>query len=102
MAKPVIFTAADAASLDDLLAKISAMALDLLPDNPPGVDPASVFLQLTALREADRPRPDGAAVRPAAPHVGSALAGGAGCREARGMSSSQTTPDGAKVSVLLP
>ncbi len=74
MSKPVIFTitatwddeaavwsghcddipaAADAPSLDELLAKISAMTLDLLPDNHPGVDPASVFLQLTALREAE-------------------------------------------------
>jgi len=46
--------AADAAMLDELFAKISAMALDLLPDNHPDVDPASLFLQLTALREADR------------------------------------------------
>jgi hypothetical protein len=74
MSKPVIFTitatwddevsvwsghcddipaAADAPSLDELLAKMSAMTLDLLPDNHPGVDPASVFLQLTALREAE-------------------------------------------------
>jgi hypothetical protein len=74
MAKPVIFTisaawdeevsvwsghcdeipaAADAPTLDELLAKISAMALDLLPDNHPGVDPASLFLQITALREAE-------------------------------------------------
>jgi hypothetical protein len=73
MAKPVIFTisaawdekasvwsghcddipaAADAPTLDELLAKINAMALDLLPDNHPGLDPRSVFLQLTALREA--------------------------------------------------
>jgi hypothetical protein len=28
-----------------LLAKISAMALDLLPDNHPDVDPASVYFQ---------------------------------------------------------
>jgi hypothetical protein len=34
--------AADAPTLDELLAKISAMTLDLLPDNHPGVDPASV------------------------------------------------------------
>ncbi|MDF3062725.1 MAG: hypothetical protein K0S06_2834 [Microvirga sp.] len=75
MARPVIFTisavwddeaslwsghcddvpaAADARTLDELLAKIAAMALDLLPDNHPGVDPASVFLQITALREAGR------------------------------------------------
>jgi hypothetical protein len=74
MSKPVIFTitatwddeasvwsghcddipaAADAPSLDELLAKMSAMTLDLLPDNHPGVEPASVFLQLTALREAE-------------------------------------------------
>jgi hypothetical protein len=45
--------AADAPTLDELLAKISAMALDLLPDNHPGVDPASVYLQITALREAE-------------------------------------------------
>ena len=66
MSKPMIFTvsavwdaeatvwsghcddipaAADAATLDELLAKISAMALDLLPDNHPGVDPSSVFVQ---------------------------------------------------------
>jgi hypothetical protein len=74
MARPLIFTisaawdgeagvwtghcddipaAADASTLDELLAKISAMALDLLPDNHPGVDPASVYLQITALREAE-------------------------------------------------
>ncbi len=74
MARPLIFTisaawddeaavwtghcddipaAADAPTLDELLAKISAMALDLLPDNHPGVDPASVYLQITALREAE-------------------------------------------------
>lgn len=47
--------AADAPTLDDLLAKISAMTLDLLPDNHPGVDPASVYLQITTLREAGRP-----------------------------------------------
>ncbi len=73
-AKPIIFTisaawddeaavwsghcddipaAADAPTLDELLAKISAMALDLLADNHPGVDPASVYLQITALREAE-------------------------------------------------
>jgi Domain of unknown function (DUF1902) len=74
MAKPLIFTisaawddeaavwtghcddipaAADAPTLDALLAKISAMALDLLPDNHPGVEPEAVFLQITALREAE-------------------------------------------------
>lgn len=44
--------AADAPTLDALLARMSAMALDLLPDNHPDVDPACVFLQITALREA--------------------------------------------------
>ena len=69
MSKPVIFTisavwdgdasvwsghcdeipaAADAPTPDALLAKISAMALDLLPDNHPDVDPSSLFLQITA------------------------------------------------------
>jgi Domain of unknown function (DUF1902) len=68
MARPVIFTisaawdreaavwsghcddipaAADAPTLDELLAKISAMALDLLPDNHPDIDPASLFLNCT-------------------------------------------------------
>ena len=74
MSKPLIFTvsaawdaeasvwsghcdaipaAADAPTLDGVLAKISAMALDLLPDNHPDADPASVFIQITALREAE-------------------------------------------------
>jgi hypothetical protein len=43
--------AADAPTLDELLARISAMALDVLPDNHPDVDPASLYLQVTALRE---------------------------------------------------
>jgi hypothetical protein len=29
------------------------MALDLLPDNHPNLDPASLYLQITALREAE-------------------------------------------------
>lgn len=74
MSKPVIFTvsaiwddeasvwsghcddipaAADAPTLDELLAKISAMALDLLPDNHPDIDPSNLFVQITALREAE-------------------------------------------------
>jgi len=74
MSKPVIFTisaawdqeasvwsghcddipaAADAPTLDELLEKMSAMALDLLPDNHPDVAPESLFLQITALREAE-------------------------------------------------
>ena len=74
MSKPVIFTisaswddeasvwsghcddipaAADAPTLDGLLDKITSMALDLLPDNHPTVDPQDLFLQITALREAE-------------------------------------------------
>ena len=74
MSKPVIFTistvwddeasvwsghcddipaAADAPTLDELLAKISAIALDLLPDNHPDIDPHELFLQITALREVE-------------------------------------------------
>jgi hypothetical protein len=74
MSRPVIFTisatwdqqasvwsghcddipaAADAPTLDELLAKISAMALDLLPDNHPGIDPSDLFVQITALREVE-------------------------------------------------
>jgi hypothetical protein len=45
--------AADAPTLDALLAKIAAMALDVLPDNHPDIDPANLFLQITALREAE-------------------------------------------------
>lgn len=44
--------AADAETLDELLDKITAMALDLLPDNHPDIDPANLFIQITALREA--------------------------------------------------
>jgi predicted RNase H-like HicB family nuclease len=46
--------AADAPTLDELFAKISAIAQDLLPDNHPGVDRANVYIQLTALREVDQ------------------------------------------------
>jgi hypothetical protein len=67
MSKPVIFTisavwdedasvwtghcdevpaAADAPTLDELLAKMSAMTLDLLPDKHPDVDPAAVWFQI--------------------------------------------------------
>jgi hypothetical protein len=45
--------AADAPTLDGLLEKITAMALDLLPDNHPEIDPASLYVQITALREAE-------------------------------------------------
>ena len=74
MSKPVIFTitaswddeasvwtghsddipaAADAPTLDGLLDKIAAMALDVLPDNHPDLDPSQLYLQITALREAE-------------------------------------------------
>ena len=87
MSKPVIFTisaawdpeasvwtghsddipaAADDPTLDGLLAKIEAIALDLLPDNHPGIDPKSLYLQINALREVDLPLPDGPALRPTA------------------------------------
>ncbi|HZZ60608.1 MAG TPA: DUF1902 domain-containing protein [Roseiarcus sp.] len=73
MTKPVIFTvsaiwdaeasvwsghcdeipaAADAPTLDELLDKISQMALDVAPDNHPGIDAGSIFIQVMALREA--------------------------------------------------
>ena len=73
MTKPVIFTvsaiwdaeanvwsghcddipaAADAPTLDELMEKISQMALDLAPDNHPGIEPGSIFIQVMALREA--------------------------------------------------
>jgi len=45
--------AAAAPTLDELLAKISAMTLDLLPENHPGVDPVSLYVQITALREVE-------------------------------------------------
>lgn len=44
--------AADAPTLEELLAKISAIALDLLPDNHSGVGPRELLLQITALPEA--------------------------------------------------
>jgi hypothetical protein len=74
MSKPVVFTisaawdkeasvwtghcdeipaAADGRTLDEVLSKISVMALDLLPDNHPDIDPSALFLQITALREAE-------------------------------------------------
>ena len=37
--------ATEAPTLDELMAKISAMALDVLPDNHPGIDPDSVFVR---------------------------------------------------------
>jgi Domain of unknown function (DUF1902) len=43
---------ADAPTLDGVMAKINAMALDLLADNHPGVEHSSVYLQITAMREA--------------------------------------------------
>ena len=70
MAKPVIFTvsaiwaaeasvwsghcdelpaAADAATLDELLEKISRMAVDVAPDNHPDIAPESMFIQIMAL-----------------------------------------------------
>lgn len=45
--------AADAPTLDGLLTRMSEMALDILPDNHPDVDPSALFLQITAIREAE-------------------------------------------------
>jgi SHS2 domain-containing protein len=45
--------AADAPTLDELLSKMTAMTLDVLADNHSGVDPSTVYLQITALREAE-------------------------------------------------
>ena len=42
----------EASTLDELLRHAAEQTLDLLPDNHPGVDPASVHLQLIVLREA--------------------------------------------------
>jgi hypothetical protein len=42
----------EASTLDELLRRAADQALDLLPDNHPGVDPAAVHLQLIVLREA--------------------------------------------------
>jgi len=44
--------AADAPTLDELLARMTVMTLDLLSDNHPDIDPADVYLQITALKEA--------------------------------------------------
>jgi hypothetical protein len=44
--------AADAETLDELMTKISRMALDLAPDNHPGVDADSLYIQVVALRDA--------------------------------------------------
>jgi hypothetical protein len=44
--------AADAPTYDDLLEKVSRMALDLAPGNRPDVEPESIFIQVVALREA--------------------------------------------------
>ena len=45
-------SAADAPTLDELFAKIT-IALDLSPDDHPGVVPEHVLLHITALREAE-------------------------------------------------
>jgi hypothetical protein len=44
--------ASDSPSLDGVIEKISQMALDLAPDNHPEIDPASIDIQINALREA--------------------------------------------------
>jgi hypothetical protein len=47
--------AAEASTPDELVEKISAMTLDLLPDNHPGVDPASVYLLFATPGSVGRP-----------------------------------------------
>jgi hypothetical protein len=44
--------AADAETLDELMSKVSRMALDLASDNHPGLAPESIFIQIVALRDA--------------------------------------------------
>ncbi len=48
--------AADAQTLDELLDRISHMALDVAPDNHPGLDADTVFIQVMATREATAAR----------------------------------------------
>jgi hypothetical protein len=48
--------AANAPTLDELLAKISAMTLDLLPDNHPGIAPSDLFLQSRRCAKLNLPR----------------------------------------------
>ena len=43
---------ADSPTLDGLLEKIAAMALDIAPDNHPHIAPESIIIQVTALRDA--------------------------------------------------
>ena len=45
--------AAEAPTLDRLLAQAAEMTLDLLSENHPDLDPASVFLQLSVIHEID-------------------------------------------------
>lgn len=47
--------AAEEATLDELFERIDSMTSDLLAENHPGIDPGSVFFQLTALREMASP-----------------------------------------------
>jgi hypothetical protein len=48
-----MLAAADAPTLDELLSKISRMALDLAPDNHPRLAAESIFIQIVALRDAN-------------------------------------------------
>jgi hypothetical protein len=43
---------ANTPTLDELLEKVSQMAFDLAPENPYDVEPESIFIEVTALREA--------------------------------------------------
>ncbi len=44
--------AVDSPTLDDLMVKATAMVLDVLPDNHPGIDPRAIVIQMLVARDA--------------------------------------------------
>ncbi len=44
--------AVDSPTLDELMVRATAMMLDVLPDNHPGIDPHSVVMQMLVARDA--------------------------------------------------
>jgi hypothetical protein len=44
--------AVDSPTLDELMVKAPALALDVQPDNRPGIDPRSVVMQMLIARDA--------------------------------------------------
>ena len=117
MARPVIFTisavwddeaslwsghcddvpaAADAPTLDELLAKISAMTLDLLPDNHPGVfDPACVSCRSRPCAKPDARPPEWrlSSIAPCASFCARAAAPSSGRAKAATKSGTVRSPD---------